>query len=79
MSGERALLLDSSGSEIITLNPVGSLIWNSLDEPSDAETTAARLSVHFPDIAPDVVLRDVNQFLDQLREAGLVVIDDAAG
>ncbi len=78
MSGERALLLDSSGRELITLNPVGSLIWNSLDDASDAETTAARLSEHFPDVAADVVLDDVNQFFDQLREAGLVVIDDAA-
>lgn len=77
MSGERALLLDSSGNEMITLNPVGSLIWNALKDAADADTIAARLRDLFPDVAADELMADVNQFLGELLAAGLVVVDDA--
>jgi Coenzyme PQQ synthesis protein D (PqqD) len=77
MSGDRAVLLDASGSELITLNAVGSIVWNAMDTPIDMATLAAKLGETFPDVPLDQLRADVEEFVGQLRSAGLVVVDDA--
>ena len=72
------MLLDQSGTELITLNPVGTLVWQALDRPGDVHTIARQLSVTFPDVAVEQLETDAAGFLDELAAAGLVV-DDAAG
>ena len=37
VTGSRAVLLDPDGTELITLNPVGTLVWDAIDDlPPDA-------------------------------------------
>lgn len=79
MSGDRAVLLDSNGTELITLNPVGSLVWNAIDGWTDRASLVTRLGEQFPEIPTDQIVGDVEEFLDELRAAGLVLIDDAHG
>ena len=47
MAGPRAVLLDASGTELITLNPVGSLVWNELDGRRDADELGPVLHERF--------------------------------
>lgn len=77
MAGSRAVLLDASGTELITLNPVGSLVWNELDGRRDADELAASLHEKFAGVELTELRADVAAFLDELVELGLVV--DAAG
>lgn len=75
MSGDRAILLDAAGVELITLNPVGSLIWNSIDGVVSADGLTSVLTAHFPDVSPVQLRTDVDEFIEQLLAAGLVVVD----
>jgi Coenzyme PQQ synthesis protein D (PqqD) len=78
VAGDRAVLLDAQGKELITLNPVGTLVWQMLDEPLDAGEVAAALQTAFPDVPRTLLEDDANRFLAELSASELVV-DDAAG
>jgi len=77
MAGDRAILLDSTGAELITLNPVGSLIWNAIEGEASAADLATMLAGHFPQVSESELRADVDEFIEQLRTAGLVVVADA--
>ena len=78
VAGDRAVLLDADGKELITLNPVGTLVWQMLDEPLDAEAVAEALQASFPDVPMAKLEDDANRFLAELAASELVV-DDAEG
>jgi hypothetical protein len=79
VSAGRAVLLDAAGSELITLNPVGTLVWNALDGERDATAVAIDLHHRFGEVALDELTTDVGAFLAELAELGLVVGVDASG
>lgn len=70
---DRAFLLDDRGVEMIVLNPVGTMVWDALDEPRDAGAIAATLVDRFENVSLEELERDVGEFLEELKEAGLVV------
>jgi hypothetical protein len=70
---DRAFLLDARGVEMIVLNPVGTMVWDALDRPRDASAIAASLVDRFVDVSLEDLERDVEAFLEELRDAGLVV------
>ena len=76
VTGDRAVLLDSSGTELITLNPVGTVVWQTLDRPRSAAEVAEHLHANFPDVPKAQLLDDAEHFLVELAEAQLVT-DDA--
>ena len=45
---DRALLVSADGGEVITLNPVGTLVWGALEQPHDLEGLVAFVSERFP-------------------------------
>lgn len=75
---DRAVILDPQGATLITLNPVGTLLWLELDAPRDVEGLTSALHEHFPEVAPTQLREDVEDFLDSLRDEGLLVADAAA-
>jgi hypothetical protein len=78
VAGDRAVLLDATGKELITLNPVGTLVWKMLDQASDADELVSGLHEAFPDVPVAKLAEDVERFLAELTASDLVV-DDAAG
>ena len=78
VTGDRAVLLNPSGKVLITLNPVGTVVWQLLDEPRDAGEVAAALGAAFPDVPIAKLEEDADRFLAELAASDLVV-DDAAG
>jgi hypothetical protein len=76
MAGDRAVLLDASGAELITLNPVGSMVWNELDGERGPAELAAALHDRFAGVNLDELRADIAEFLDELAALGLAV--DAA-
>ena len=73
----RAILLDGKGSELITLNPVGTLVWNALDGERDAAGLAEHLLPTLEGVTRDQLEADVGTFLDEMSKEGLVVEADA--
>ncbi|MEP6298730.1 MAG: PqqD family protein, partial [Ilumatobacter sp.] len=49
VSAGRAVLMDTAGHEMITLNPVGTSVWEQLVEPRRFEDLGGALAVAHPD------------------------------
>src|SRR6478609_8374850 len=75
----QAVLVDAEGAELITLNPVGTLVWQELDGRRDAARLAADLVDRFEGVTIDDFERDVTAFLSELEAAALVRPGDDAG
>lgn len=71
----RAMLVAPDGTELITLNPTGTAVWDALGNASEPGEIAARLQETRSDVALDVLEGDVRTFLAELEEAALVVAE----
>ena len=69
----RVVLVDPSGTELITLNPVGSVVWQALDGERDIRSLAADLHVTFAGVTAERLERDLRSYLSELAALGLVV------
>lgn len=82
---ERALF-SAVGDDIVALNVekgfcygmenVAAKIWSMLDQPVDVETICRRLIAKF-DVAPGTCRQEVDEFIQSLRQEGLVDVLDA--
>jgi hypothetical protein len=68
----KAVLVDPTGAELITLNPVATMIWEALATPTDADSIADRLLSEFEDVTRDQLHADVVEFLGELESLGVV-------
>jgi Coenzyme PQQ synthesis protein D (PqqD) len=71
----RAMLVAADGTELITLNPTGTAVWDALADASEPSAIAARLHEAQSNVALDVLEADVRAFLTELEEAALVVAE----
>ena len=72
----KAMLVDLAGKELLTLNTVGTLVWEALPELGDPATMARHLVMQFEDVTAEELQDDIRAFLDELTELGLLVSDD---
>lgn len=71
------LRLDDPHPSPRSLDTTASAIWASLgDEPRSFATIVQELAEAFG-VAPDMIAEDVHGFLEDLRDLGLVLLDDA--
>ena len=69
----RTLLIDAGADELITLNPVGSVVWAGLEDGvSTVDALVELVATRFPDAPAESVADDVRGFLDELVAAQLV-------
>jgi hypothetical protein len=71
----RAALVNPAGTELFTLNPVGSVVWGALDHAHDLEGLVEAVLAVCEPVAREVVTADVRRFLAELVELGLIVTD----
>lgn len=77
--GGQAVLVDPEGVELITLNPVGTVVWEELDGEREAADLAADLLGRFEGVTRSQLEVDIVAFLSEVDAAGLVCHrDDAA-
>ena len=70
----RAMLVTPDGAELLSLNVVGTMVWELIDDcDGDPGRVAERLISQFEGVSRDQLEADVREFLDELREQGLVV------
>jgi hypothetical protein len=70
----RTLLIDAHSSELVTLNPVGSVVWGALgDGARTVDQLVAVVAAAFDDAPAEALAEDVAGFLDELVAASLVV------
>jgi hypothetical protein len=69
LDGE-AILIDLDRGRSLGLNETGSFLWPRLAASSEEDLVSALLAEF--DVTPEAARRDVNAFLQQLRERGFV-------
>ncbi len=74
----RAMLIDAAGTEIITLNPVGSLAWSALDGERDVAELAEHLLPELEGVTPAELTSDIADFVAELASSRLVTGADAS-
>lgn len=68
----RAILVDPQGAELITLNPVGTMVWEALDGRRDVRELAEHLAGRLDHVDLEQARTDVTRFMDELRQLGLI-------
>jgi hypothetical protein len=71
----RAVLVNPAGTELFTLNPVGSVVWSALDGGADIGALVAAVVKACAPVDEQVVRADVEEFVDELSQLGLIVHD----
>ncbi len=73
----KVMLIDQASSELVTLNPVGSLIWQTLTAgPAAVDRLAEVVNEAFPEVGLTQAAADVEVFLDELVRLGFVASAD---
>jgi len=70
-----AVVLCPDNSTLNTLNPVGTLIWESADGQTPVSAIVARICEGF-DVDPEQAERDTMAFIAKLRERGLLTVSE---
>jgi hypothetical protein len=75
----RAMLVDPSGAELITLNPVGTLVWEALTDERrlTVDVLIDRIRPQLSGVTREQLAQDLSQFVQELAESGLVELADA--
>ena len=68
---EGGVLVDLSTNQIFELNDTAARVWELLNEPSEQESVANRLSGEF-DVDPDTAADHVARLLRELESEGLL-------
>ena len=69
----QAVLIDPVGLEMLTLNAVGTFVWNELDGEKDVSALASALLGRVTGVGLEELVVDVGAFIASLEDAGLVV------
>lgn len=69
---DKAVIVDPEGKELLTLNEVGTIVWEAIDGEHDEEALVDVVAARFPDVARETLDRDVRVFLDELKESELL-------
>ena len=70
----RAVVVDGPSQQIVTLNEVGSLIWEELDEPRSLDDLVEVCSSHYPEVPTATLESDIAEFLESARLQRLINI-----
>lgn len=72
---EQAVVVLSDAGEVTVLNPVGTRVWELIDGKRSVEDIAAEIVAEYG-ASPDVVRRDVQEFVQGLAELRAVELRD---
>jgi hypothetical protein len=68
----KAVLVDPGGREIITLNALGSVVWELVDGSRDVDEVCRLVGERHPDVAPEQISADVQSFVQELSRLGVL-------
>jgi hypothetical protein len=71
-----AVIVSPEDSTLHTLNEVGTLVWEAADGRTPLSIVVTRICARY-DVDAPAAERDVETFVEQLRERGLITVLDA--
>ena len=72
---DESLILSIPNQEYFGLDPVGGRMWELVTGSNTVEEAFEALLAEF-DVEPEVLRRDLTEFLEQLLDSGLLMVDD---
>ena len=69
---DNAVLVSPQGGKVRVLNGLGTIIWKMLAEKESPQTIHEHIVAHF-DVTPEQASQDLEQFLQELTDRGLLV------
>jgi len=69
---DKAVIVDPAGTELLTLNAVGTIVWQAIDGEHDETAIVDELAGQFPDVARETLEADVGRFLTELEGVNLL-------
>src|SRR5258708_26809193 len=73
-----AVLMDIKGGHMVTLNPIGSIIWQQLSDGRSPEQITDHLASEFA-IPREQAAADMSEFLEQLEAQHLIESAESSG
>ena len=73
-----AIILDPASNRYYSLDGVGELVWRLLQQPTRLPDLCEAVLAEF-EVAPDEARCDVRELVDELVNAGLVVVSASPG
>lgn len=67
------VVVDRFGAKMFTLNTVGGLLWNHIEEPRTADDLVGFLQERWPEVGEAKLRSDVDVFVGAAIEAGIIV------
>jgi hypothetical protein len=67
------VVVDRFGAKMFTLNTVGGLLWNHLDQPRTTDELVDVLRQRWSDVDDDRFQTDVEAFVESAIDAGIIV------
>lgn len=72
------LAMDEAAGKCYSLNASAAVVWDAIASPASVHSVCECLCREFA-VDPETCLRDVSELLVDMREAGLIELDHAAG
>lgn len=72
-SDHKVVILNPDGTQMLTLNEVGSTLWPQLSEPVALQSLVASLVEEFEEVDTDQLRSDVEAFVEELGREGLIL------
>ena len=69
---DKAVIVDPAGTELLTLNQVGTIVWHLLDGQRDEASITGELAARFPEVPRETLEADVRRFLSELDDVKLL-------
>ena len=75
--GDRVVIFDRSSQKSLVLNPTGAQLWKSLSKPHSIQQLVDVLTLDDPTLDSKSVSADVEHYVDELSQLGVVSVVDA--
>lgn len=72
LAGDRAAIYHRETRKALTLNPVGTLVWQALETPQTQSGLLEMLQARFPQVESATLSADLEKFLAELRGHALI-------
>ena len=76
MLGGEMMIMSATDSTFYTLNEVATAIWKAADGRTPLEEIVSRTVCDQFDVEPEIALSDVEHFVEQLSQHGILLVSD---
>lgn len=74
--GDETMVLSAANSTLFTLDPIATVIWESVDGVTPIEQIVENKICTQYEISPELALKDAEDFVEALSQHGILLVSD---